>query len=180
MSEETKEVKNTTEAEKEISKDKAVTTTTKKTTWWNRVVSAVVGAVVAVGAMFGITSNQVATEKAKVESVKTQATAALDALKAGDVTTATAKLQEAIATGEAVVNDIKGAAEQVKNADKESVIETAKKAATEALVKDQVKKVETAVAAYSADKEVKTVKPAEKKEEVKPTTTTTAATPAKK
>ena len=183
MSEETKEVKNTTEVTKEVSKDTAVTTTTKKTTWWNRVVSAVVGAVVAVGAMFGITGNQVAAEKAKVESVKTQAIAALDALKAGDVTTATAKLQEAIATGKEVVNDVKAAAEQVKNADKNSVVETAKNAVTETLVKDQVKKVETAVATYSAGTpevkatktaEVKAVKVEEKKTEVK------AATPAKK
>ncbi|MBR4316264.1 MAG: hypothetical protein IKP65_04750 [Alphaproteobacteria bacterium] len=150
MSEETKEVK----TEK----------TEKKSTWFNRIWSAVVGAAVAVGAMFGITNEQIATEKAKVETIKTHAVAALEALKSGDVTTATANLQSAVATGKEVVADAKVIAEKVKNADKESVIETAKDKITEAAVKDQVKKVEDATAAYNAENKVaEEVKKAEEK-----------------
>jgi hypothetical protein len=129
----------------------------KKSTWWNRIWSAVVGAAIAVGSMFGITSEQISAEKAKVETVQVKASAALEALKVGDVTTATANLKEVVATGKEVVADAKSLAEKVKAADKESVVETAKDAVTKAVVADQVKKVEAAEAAYTAE-----VKAAEK------------------
>ena len=129
-----------------------VVVTTKKQTWLNRIWSAAVGAVVAVGAMFGITQPQIEAQKAKVVEVKTKATEALDALKKGDVQTATAKLQEATAATKEVAEQVKKDIAKVKEANKDSVVETAKKAATEALVKDQVKKVETNSAAYQNDK----------------------------
>ena len=50
-----------------VEKSKNVITTTKGKTWWNRIWSAAVGAVVAVGAMFGITNDQIAEQKEKVE-----------------------------------------------------------------------------------------------------------------
>lgn len=128
-----------------------VVVTTKKQTWLNRIWSAAVGAVVAVGAMFGITQPQIEAQKAKVVEVKTKATEALDALKKGDVQTATAKLQEATAATKEVAEQVKKDFEKIKEADKGSVVENAKKTATEALVKDQVKKVETNSAAYQND-----------------------------
>lgn len=123
--------------------------TSKKKTWVNRIWSAVVGAVVAVGAMFGVTQPQIEAQKAKVTELKTYAIEALDAIKSGDVTTATEKLKQATATTKEVAEQIKKDVEKVKNADKNSVVETAKNAATEALVKDQVKKVETAGQQYT-------------------------------
>lgn len=141
----------------EIKKEEVKTeTTSKKTTWFNRICSAVVGAIVAVGAMFGITNEQIAKEKAKVESVKTKAVAALDALKNGDVTVATAKLQEAVSTGKEVVADAKAIVDKVKESDKSSIVETAKDKVTKAMVSDQVKKVESATAVYNAENKEKT------------------------
>ena len=135
-------------SDKEKAKDAAPAA--KKQSFMTKIWSAIVGAAVAVAGMFGITQDQIATEKAKVESIKTQATAALEALKAGDVTTATANLKAAVETGKAVVADAKAIAENVKASDKKSVVETLKNEVTEAAVKDQVKKVEQAAAAYSA------------------------------
>ena len=123
-------------------------TTNKKTTWLSRIWSAAVGAVVAVGAMFGITQPQIEAQKAKVTEVKNYATEALEAIKKGDVQTATAKLQEATAATKEVAEQIKKDVEKVKQADKKSVVETAKNAVTEALVKDQVKRTEAATAVY--------------------------------
>ena len=147
MSEETKKTETT-----------VITGKTGKTSFMTKIWSAIVGAAVAVAGMFGITNEQISTEKAKVESIKTQAVAALDALKAGDVTTATANLQAAIATGKVVVADVKAVTEKVKAEDKKSVVETLKNEATKIAVKDQVKKVEKATAAYTAD----TAKPVKK------------------
>lgn len=135
-------------SDKEKAKD--VAPAVKKPSFMTKIWSAIVGAAVAVAGMFGITQDQIATEKAKVESIKTQAVAALEALKAGDVTTATANLKAAVETGKAVVADAKALAENVKASDKKSVVETLKNEVTEAAVKDQVKKVEQAAAAYSA------------------------------
>lgn len=137
-------------SDKEKEKAKDAAPAAKKPSFMTKIWSAIVGAAVAVAGMFGITQDQIATEKAKVESIKTQATAALEALKAGDVTTATANLKAAVETGKAVVADAKALAENVKASDKKSVVETLKNEVTEAAVKDQVKKVEQAAAAYSA------------------------------
>jgi len=143
------EIKKTEEKIGNETNDTTVSTTTKKSTWLNRICSAVVGAVVAVGTMFGITQPQIDAQKAKVVEIKTYATTALDALKNGDITTATEKLQQATASTKEVAEQIKKDVEKVKKADKQSVVETAKNAATEALVKDQVKKIETAEHQYN-------------------------------
>lgn len=127
-----------------MSEEKKEVTVSKKTTWINRAVSAAVGVIVAVGSMFGITNSMVSEQKAKVKSVKTLASDALTAIKAGDITVATAKLQEAVETGKEVAVSAKEVVEKVKETDSKSVVETAKKAATEALVKDEAKKVEDA------------------------------------
>jgi len=137
-------------SDKAKAKTEAAAPAAQKPSFMTKIWSAIVGAAVAVAGMFGITQDQIATEKAKVESIKTQASAALEALKAGDVTTATANLKAAVETGKAVVADAKALAENVKASDKKSVVETLKNEVTEAAVKDQVKKVEQAAAAYSA------------------------------
>ena len=154
-------------------------TTNKKTTWLNRIGSAIVGALVAIGSMFGITQEQIAEQKAKVESMKTLASEALTAIKSGDVTVATAKLQEAVATGKEVVASAKEVIEKVKAADAKSVVEQAKNAAAETMVKAEVKKTEEATKKVEsekkaeADKKVATAEKTEnknvevKKEEVK-------------
>lgn len=142
-------------------------TTSKTSSWFSKVWSAIVGAAVGVAAMFGITNDQIATEKAKVQTVKNQVTVALKALQEGDVTTATANLQVAVATGKEIVADAKVIAEKVKEADKTSTVETIKNEITKAGVKDQVKKVEQAKAAYVEETKAAT----ETKTEVKPVTT---------
>ena len=99
---------NKTEETKATTETTATTaTTSKKGTWLNRLFSAVIGAAVAVGAMFGITNEKIAEEKTKVETIQTQAKEALDAIKNGDIKTATAKLTEATAVVKEVANDVK-------------------------------------------------------------------------
>ena len=150
-----------------------VETANKKQTWLNRIWSAIVGAAVAVGAMFGVTQPQIEAQKAKVIEVKTYATEALEAIKKGDVQTATAKLQEVTAATKEVAEQIKKDVEKVKEADKKSVVETVKKTVTESLVKDQVKKVETKSAQYNEP----TVTEKPKAKEPTVNTTTTSVTP---
>lgn len=148
MSTEAKEVKETETKE-------TTTTVTKKQTWWNRIWSAIVGAILAVGAMFGITTDQIAEEKAKVETVQAQAKEALDAIKAGDLTTAQAKLTEATTIVKDVVKDaketVKNVTEAAKEADKKEVGKTAIKGALEGAIKGDIKKVEAATKMYSDD-----------------------------
>lgn len=107
----------------------------KKATWWNRIWSAIVGAIVAVGAMFGITTDQVADQKAKVTEVKNMAAEALQNIKDG-------KIQDGIAGLQLIVEEGKTMGEQAKKeveAVKEKVKETpAEKIAAEA-VKGAVK-----------------------------------------
>ena len=123
---------------------KEITVDTKKT-WLNRIASAVVGALIAVGSMLGITTAQVTEQKTKVVNVQKLASEALDAIKTGDVTVATAKLQEAVSTGKEVVVSAKEIADKVNEADSKSIVETVKNSATEALVKDEVAKTEKVV-----------------------------------
>lgn len=151
-----------------------VIVTTKKQTWLNRVWSAVVGAAVAVGAMFGITQPQIDAQKAKVVEIKTYASEALEALRNGDVKTATTKLQEATAVTKEVAKQIKKDVNKIKEANKESVVETAKTAITETLVKDQVKKAEITNTQYTVDPKVEV-----KKTEVNTKTQSTVTTPKK-
>ena len=175
MSEEikkTEEVVEVTADEKE-GEGTPVVVTTKKQTWLNRVWSAIVGAAVAVGAMFGITQPQIDAQKAKVVEIKTYASEALEALRNGDVKTATTKLQEATAVTKEVAEQIKKDVNKIKESNKESVVETVKKTVTESLVKDQVKKVETKSAQYNESTVTKKSKP----EESTVNTTTTSATP---
>lgn len=123
---------------------KEVVVDTKKT-WLNRFVSAAIGALVAIGSMVGVTGNQITEQKERVVSVQNLAKEALDAIKAGDVTVATAKLQEAVSSGKEVVVSAKEVVEKVKEADSKSVVETVKNSATEALVKDEAEKTEKVV-----------------------------------
>lgn len=123
-----------------VEKTKNVITTTKGKTWWNRIWSAVVGAVVAVGAMFGITNDQIAEQKEKVEEVKALANEALEAIKKGDVADAKAALELAAESGKEVIKESKKIVDNVKNADskevKETIKESLKKSVTEEVKKE--------------------------------------------
>lgn len=128
---------------------------TKKTTWWNRIWSAIVGALIAVGSMFGITTEQVAEQKAKTEEVRKLAGEALELTKAGKLDDAKATLEKAVETGKEVVSDAKEVVDNVKNADKEAVKETVKKSLIDsvksAITKNDVKKIEQATTQYTDD-----------------------------
>lgn len=89
----------------------------KKTTWWNRIWSAIVGAVLAVASMFGITTAQIDEQKAKTEEVKNLASEALEAIKKGDVATAKAALELATESGKQVVDNANQVVDNIKNAD---------------------------------------------------------------
>lgn len=124
-----------------------------KSTWLNRIWSAIVGALIAVGSMFGITSEQISAQKAKVESIQTQTKEALDALKKGDTAEAITKLTEVTAdvtnTTKDVISDVKEVSASIKESDKTQVVVTAIKGAAEALVKNETKKIEAATKQYS-------------------------------
>ena len=131
------EVKETTEkvvtevketATSTVEKAKNVIETTKGKTWWNRIWSAIVGALIAVGSMFGITTEQIAEQKQKTEEVKTLAIEALDAIKKGDVATAKAALELAAETGKQVIDESKKVIDNIKNANREDIKNTAHEA----------------------------------------------------
>jgi hypothetical protein len=103
--------------------------TTKKGTWLNRVCSAVVGAVVAVGAMFGITQPKIDAQKAK-------AAQAIEQIKKGDVNGATKTLQEIAGQVKQDVETVKTA---VKDADKGEVAKTAVDGAKAGVAKAEAK-----------------------------------------
>lgn len=145
----------------EETKKTETTTTSKKTTWLNRIGSAIIGALIAIGSMFGITSSEVAEQKAKTETIQQAASEALDAIKDGDVTTATTKLQEAVNTGKEVVDSAKEVVENVKNADVNEVLDTATKAAAESALKNETKvdsKVKTKTIESSDEKKAEAKK----------------------
>lgn len=109
----------------------------KKATWWNRIWSAIVGAILAVASMFGITTNQINEQKAKTEEVKNLAGEALEAIKKGDVATAKAALELAAETGKQVVKDAKQVVDNVKESKAEDVAKTAVEGAKEALKEEK-------------------------------------------
>lgn len=114
-----KEVKDTV---KEVAeKGKNVIETTKAKSWWNRIWSAIVGAILAVAAMFGITNDKVAQEKALMTQVKQYTEDALVDIKAGNIKAAAEKLEQAKSIGKTVVNDVKETVENVKNTNKDEV-----------------------------------------------------------
>ena len=114
--------KEVTATVKEVAeKGKNVIETTKAKSWWNRIWSAIVGAVLAVAAMFGITNDKVAQEKALMTQVKQYTEDALVDIKAGNIKAAAEKLEQAKSIGKTVVDDVKETVENVKNADKEEV-----------------------------------------------------------
>lgn len=107
----------------------------KKATWWNRIWSAIVGAVLAVASMFGITTAQIDEQKAKTEEVKNLASEALEAIKKGDVATAKAALELAAETGKQVAKDAKQVVDNVKETKTEDIVKTAVEGAQEGLNK---------------------------------------------
>ena len=105
----------------------------KKATWWNRIWSAIVGAIMAVAATLGITSDQIAEQKAKTEEVKKLAVEALEYAKAGKIDDAKAALQLAVETGKETATEVKKVVDNVKDAKAEDLAKEAVKGAKEAL-----------------------------------------------
>lgn len=167
------EIKNSNVEETVKVNEEVVEQIPQNQTWLNRIVSVIIGAIIAAGVSVGITYNEVNEAKTKTTEVKTYAAAALEAIKAGDVTTATEKLQLALATTKEVAQQVKKTAEKVKEADKKSVVENVKKAVTESLVKDQAKKVETTSSQYTEQQTTKTTKVTNTIQTVKPEPTVT-------
>lgn len=117
MSEEikkTEEVVEGNEIEGEEGEGTPVEVTTKKQTWLNRIYSAVVGAILAIGAMFGISQPQLNAQKAKVTEVKTKAATAIEALKCGDTQMALTLLQETIGNTKEITEQAKKDYETLK------------------------------------------------------------------
>lgn len=138
-------------------------TEVKKTGWASKIWSAIIGIVVGVAGMFGISQDQIKTEKAKVETMKTSVVEAIYNLEQGDAKAAIVNLKEITATTKEVAADIKAAAEKAK-AEKQTVVEKAKDAVVKEVVKQEVKAAEKAIEPKKTETPV--VKE-EKKEEVK-------------
>lgn len=129
-------------SEKNEVKETVETTVCKKTWkdvvkgWFKKLWSAIVGAAVAVAAMFGITSEQVKEQTARAELVKLYAQDALYSLQQGDVKTAIDKLKTATEAGKEIAVEAKKVIDTVKSAKKDEVIDTAVDAAKAELKKD--------------------------------------------
>ena len=94
--------------------DPSIVVTTKKQTWLNRIYSAIVGAILAVGTMFGISQPQLDAQKAKVTEIKTKAATAIEALKCGDTQMALILLQETIGNTKEITEQAKKDYETLK------------------------------------------------------------------
>ena len=128
------EVKETTTTESTTACKKTWKTYVKE--WLNRVWAAIVGAAVAVGAMFGITSEQVKEQTARAELVKLYSADALYSLQHGDVKTAIDKLKTATEAGKEIAVEAKKVIDTAKTTKKDKVIDTAVDAAKAELKKD--------------------------------------------
>ena len=104
--------------------------------WFKKLWAAIVGAAVAVAAMFGITSEQVKEQTARAELVKLYAQDALYSLQQGDVKTAMDKLKTATEAGKEIAVEAKKVIDTAKSAKKDEVIDTAVDAAKTELKKD--------------------------------------------
>ena len=111
----------------------------KKATWWNRIWSAIVGAVMAVAAMFGITTDQVADQKAKVTEIKTMAAEALQNIKDGKIQDGMAGLQLIVEEGKTMGEQVKKTVETVKEKVKETPAENIAAEAVKGAVKGMTK-----------------------------------------
>ena len=111
----------------------------KKATWWNRIWSAIVGAVMAVAAMFGITTDQVAEQKAKVTEMKAVATEALQNIKDGKIQDGIAGLQLIVEEGKTMGEQVKKTVETVKEKVKETPAENIAAEAVKGAVKGMTK-----------------------------------------
>lgn len=124
MSEEVKEIKETVDngentnsnVEETIEKN-AVSETVqvnKKQNWANRLWSSLIGVLVGIGAMFGVTTEHIETQRAKAQELNEFSREALNFLKAGDVANAKASLELAVEAGAVFYKEAKEIVENVK------------------------------------------------------------------
>lgn len=118
VKEEIAEIKEKIAEKVEDAKDCLTEITSKKNngkqTWWNRIISAIVGAIIAAGATYGITATHISEQKTRVSNIKELTTEALTAIKAGDVETAKAALELANAEGKGLVAESKTVINNIK------------------------------------------------------------------
>lgn len=114
--------------------------TTKKATWWNRIWSAIVGAVLAVLSMFGITNEKIAKLEQDKNDLKNLATEVTTSIKAGN-------FEDAKAAADLIIEKVNEKKEAVKETVKKSLIDSVKSAIT----KNDVKKIEQATTQYTDD-----------------------------
>ena len=107
----------------------------KKATWWNRIWSAIVGAILAIASMFGITTAQIDEQKSKTEEVKKLAAEALEYAKQGKIEDAKKALELAVKSGKQVIDESKKIVDNVKEAKAEDIAKTAVEGAKEGLNK---------------------------------------------
>lgn len=86
----------------------------KKATWWNRILSAIIGAIMSFAATLGITNDQIAEQKARTEQIKTTATEALEAIKKGDIAAAKAALEKTVEPAKELINESKKVIDKAK------------------------------------------------------------------
>jgi hypothetical protein len=86
-----------------------------KQSWWNRIVSAIVGAIVAAGATIGITETHISEQKERISNIKELSAEALTALKNGDIETAKDALELVKSEGTDFANDAKEVIDNITN-----------------------------------------------------------------
>ena len=114
------------------------TTTTSKQGWCGRIISAIIGVIVAVGSLFGITEARINNQVEKTKEITALVTEAKEALAAGDTKTATEKLTAALETSKEVVETTKEIINEIK--DKEGNVTEATSEETKTEVKEEEKK----------------------------------------
>jgi hypothetical protein len=119
VKEEITEIKEKIVEKVEDAKDCLTEITSKKNngkqTWWNRIISAIVGAIIAAGATYGITATHISEQKERVSNIKELSAEALTALKNGDIETAKAALELAKSEGTELAKDSKEVIDNIKN-----------------------------------------------------------------
>jgi hypothetical protein len=86
----------------------------KKATWWNRILSAIIGAIMSFAATLGITSDQIAEQKARTEQIKVAVNEALTAIKKGDIAAAKTALEKAVEPAKELIDESKKVIDKTK------------------------------------------------------------------
>lgn len=111
----------------------------KKATWWNRIWSAIVGAILAILSMFGITNEKIAKLEQDKNDLKNLATEIATSIKDGKIEDAKAAADLIIEKFNEKKQEVKEVVENIKNTDKEAIKDAAIQGAKEKLEADDKK-----------------------------------------